>query len=52
MRRKMEQMQSGINEFLGHVRQELERANQENLPDRIQQALVKLPPTQMVKAER
>jgi MerR family transcriptional regulator, heat shock protein HspR len=52
MRRKMEQMQSGINEFLGHVKQELERANQENLPDRIQQALVKLPPTQMVKAER
>ena len=52
MRRKMERMQGEVNEFLGHVREELERANQENLPDRIQQALVKLPPTQIVKAER
>lgn len=51
MRRKMEQMQTEINEFLGHVQQELERSNQENLPDRIQ-ALVKLPPSHIVKAER
>src|SRR5262249_47976707 len=33
MRRKMEQMQAEINEFLGHVRQELQKSNQDAEPD-------------------
>src|SRR6266851_1942570 len=33
MREKMEQMQAEINEFLGHVRQELQRTNQEGEAD-------------------
>lgn len=54
MRRRMEQMQAEVNEFVGYVRQELLRANQEGWQERFQQALVKLPPTQIVKtpAER
>jgi MerR family transcriptional regulator, heat shock protein HspR len=50
MRRKMEQMQSEINEFVALVRDELKRANQEGWQERFKQALVKLPPTQIVRA--
>src|SRR4051812_17982880 len=52
MRRKMEQMQSEINEFLGHVRQELQRSNEDGEPDPGEQALVKLGPAPIVKSER
>jgi len=49
MRRNMEQMQAEVSEFVSYVRQELLRANQEGWQERIQQALVKLPPTHIVK---
>jgi MerR family transcriptional regulator/heat shock protein HspR len=51
MRRKMEQMQSEINEFVGHVRQELEKSSQEDGDtDASDQALVRAAPAPMVKA--
>jgi MerR family transcriptional regulator/heat shock protein HspR len=43
MRRKMEQMQAEVSEFVDYVRGELLRANQEGWQERFQQALVKLP---------
>jgi molecular chaperone DnaJ len=49
MRRKMEQMQREMNEFVTYVKEELVRANQEGWQERFQQALVKLPPTQIVR---
>jgi MerR family transcriptional regulator/heat shock protein HspR len=49
MRRKMEQMQAEVNEFVGWVRQELVRTNQEGWQERFQQALVKLPPSPLVR---
>jgi MerR family transcriptional regulator, heat shock protein HspR len=53
MRRKMEQMQAEINEFLGHVRQELERSNQDTEPDASDGAMVRMSPAPIVKsAER
>jgi MerR family transcriptional regulator/heat shock protein HspR len=50
MRRKMEQMQKEMGEFVAHVKEELLRSNQDSLRERVEQALVKLPPTQIVKA--
>ena len=50
MRRKMEQMQLDINEFLGFVREELQKSNQEGWQEKLNQALVKLPPSSIVKA--
>jgi MerR family transcriptional regulator/heat shock protein HspR len=50
MRRKMEQMQEEVNEFVAWVRQELARAAQEGWQERLQQALVRLPPTPLVRA--
>jgi MerR family transcriptional regulator, heat shock protein HspR len=44
MRRKMEQMQGEIAGFVSWVRQEFVRANQEGWQERLQQALVRLPP--------
>jgi MerR family transcriptional regulator/heat shock protein HspR len=49
MRRKMEQMQAEVNAFVGWVKQELVRTNQEGWQERFQQALVKLPPTPLVR---
>ena len=49
MRRKMEQMQTEVNEFVAYVREELKRANLEGWQERFDQALVKLPPTQIVR---
>jgi len=49
MRRKMEQMQREVNEFVAYVRDELVRTNQEGWQERFQQALVRLPPTQIVR---
>jgi MerR family transcriptional regulator, heat shock protein HspR len=45
MRRKMEQVQAEVGEFVAWVRQELSRAAQEGWQERLQQALVRLPPT-------
>jgi MerR family transcriptional regulator/heat shock protein HspR len=45
MRRKMEQVQGEVAEFVSWVRQELVRADQEGWKERLQEALVKLPPT-------
>jgi MerR family transcriptional regulator/heat shock protein HspR len=50
MRRKMEQMQSEINEFVGHVRQELQRSSPEGETEGNDQALVKVAPAPIVKA--
>jgi len=44
MRRKMEQVQGEVGEFVSWVRQELARAAQEGWQERLQQALVRLPP--------
>jgi MerR family transcriptional regulator/heat shock protein HspR len=49
MRRKMEQMQAEMGEFVAHVRQELEAAGAERR-EKVESALVKLPPTTIVKA--
>jgi len=51
MRRKMEQMQQEMNEFVAYVKEELHRANQEGWQERLQKALVRLPPTHIVRAE-
>jgi MerR family transcriptional regulator/heat shock protein HspR len=45
MRRKIEEMQTEVGEFVDYVREELRRSNQEGWQERFQQALVKLPPT-------
>jgi MerR family transcriptional regulator/heat shock protein HspR len=50
MRRRMEQMQAEVNDFVAWVRQELARAAQDGWQERLQQALVKLPPTPLVRA--
>src|SRR5512139_1409439 len=50
MRRKMEQMQQEVSEFVAWVRQELGRAAQEGWQERLQQALVRLPPTPLARA--
>lgn len=50
MRRRMEQMQHEVNDFVAWVRQELARAAQDGWQERLQQALVKLPPTPLARA--
>ena len=50
MRRKMEQVQAEVGEFVAWVRQELARAAQEGWQERLQQALVRLPPTPLARA--
>jgi len=50
MRRRIEQMQRDINEFLTFVREELQKSNQEGWQEKLNQALVKLPPTSIVKS--
>ncbi len=49
MRRRMEQMQQEVSEFVGWVRQELARAAQDGWQERLQQALVRLPPTPLAR---
>lgn len=46
MRRKMEQVQAEVGEFVSWVRQELAHAAQAGWQERLQQALVRLPPAQ------
>jgi MerR family transcriptional regulator/heat shock protein HspR len=50
MRRKMEQMQVEIGEFIAHVREELQRSSQDGWQERLERALVRVPPTPIVKA--
>jgi MerR family transcriptional regulator/heat shock protein HspR len=50
MRRKMEQMQEEVSEFVAWVRQELARAAREGWQERLQEALVRLPPTPLARA--
>jgi MerR family transcriptional regulator/heat shock protein HspR len=52
MRRKMEQMQSEINEFLQQVRDELRRSSEQGWEEKLEQALVRLPRPQIVKSEK
>ncbi len=52
MRSKMEQMQAEINEFLKHVKDELQRGNQEGWEEKLEEALVKLPRPHIVKADK
>lgn len=49
MRHKMEQMQAEFAEFLRQLKEELARSRGEGLQEKIDQALVKLPPTQIVR---
>jgi MerR family transcriptional regulator/heat shock protein HspR len=51
MRRRMEQMQSETSEFVAWVKDELDRANREGWQERFEQALVKLPPSPLVRAK-
>jgi MerR family transcriptional regulator/heat shock protein HspR len=50
MRRKMEQMQGEMNEFVAWVREELRKANLEGWQERFEKALVRLPPTHLARA--
>ena len=50
MRRKMAQMQADLNEFLSHVREELRRGDAQGASDKLEQALVKVPPAVLVKS--
>jgi MerR family transcriptional regulator/heat shock protein HspR len=50
MRRKMEQMQGEMNEFVSWVREELRKANLEGWQERFEKALVRLPPTRLARA--
>ena len=50
MRRKMERMQEEVAGFVAWVRQELARAAQEGWQERLQEALVRLPPTPLARA--
>jgi MerR family transcriptional regulator/heat shock protein HspR len=52
MRRKMEQMQAEIAEFVAWVKDELDRANREGWRERFEQALVKLPPSPLVRTTK
>lgn len=48
MRRKMEQMQAEVSEFIEYVRREMMK-EEEGWKDRVKNALVKLPPRDLVK---
>jgi MerR family transcriptional regulator/heat shock protein HspR len=48
MRRKMEQMQREMNEFVAHVREELQRVGAPGLEERLEQALVRVAPGPLV----
>jgi MerR family transcriptional regulator, heat shock protein HspR len=49
MRRKMEQMQAEFGEFLQQLREELHKSRGEGLEEKIEQALVRLPPAYIVR---
>jgi MerR family transcriptional regulator, heat shock protein HspR len=47
MRRKMEQLQRDVNEFVAHVKEELAKASHEGWREQLEKALVRLPPAQI-----
>ena len=49
MRRKMEQMQGEFSQFLQQLRDELHKSRGEGLEEKIEQALVRLPPAYIVR---
>ena len=51
MRKKMEQMQREMSDFVGYVREELLRGNREGWQERFERALVRLPPSQLLRTE-
>ena len=51
LRRKMEEMQREVAEFVEYVREELLRANREGWQERLEQALVRLPPTHLARTQ-
>jgi len=51
MRAKMERMQEEVNEFVSWVREELGQASREGWQERLQEALVRLPPQPLVRAD-
>ena len=50
MRRRMEEMQHETSDFVGYVREEMLRANREGWQERLEQALVRLPPSPLLRA--
>jgi MerR family transcriptional regulator/heat shock protein HspR len=50
MRQKMERMQDEVNEFVSWVRDELGQAARDGWQERLQEALVRLPPRPLVRA--
>ena len=51
MRRKMEQMQREMTDFVAFVKEELVRGNREGWQERFERALVRLPPTHLVRTQ-
>jgi MerR family transcriptional regulator/heat shock protein HspR len=49
MRRKMEEMQREMSDFVSYVRDELVRGSRDGWQERFQQALVRLPPTHLAR---
>ena len=49
MRRKLEQMQSEFGEFLRQLKEELLRTGREGWEEKLEQALVRLPPSPLVR---
>ena len=49
MRRKMEQMQGEIGEFLRQLKEELLRTSREGWEEKLEQALVRIPPSPLVR---
>ncbi len=52
MRRKMEQMQAEMADFVAHVREEMVRVQEDGVREKLEQALVRLPPSAIVAAPR
>ena len=50
MRRKMAQMQAEMNDFVAWVKDELQRQGREGWQERLEQALVRLPPMHIVRS--
>ena len=51
MRHKMEQMQHEMSDFVAYVEQELLRGNREGWQERFERALVRLPPSKLVRSD-
>src|SRR5688572_6458294 len=49
MRRKLEQMQSEFGEFLRQLKEELLRTSRERWEEKLEQALVRIPPSPLVR---